>query len=84
MVSQIQLAIRLTKMTTSLTRVDANAQLQLMVGKMTHAKYNHLTEELQCHTRYLTRVFDPVQLGTTADYHVCITDRLHLTEIRSE
>lgn len=73
----------LTKMTATLTRVDANAQLQLMVGKMTHAKYNHVTEEFQSHARDLTRVFDPVQLGTTADNHVCITDSLHLPKIGS-
>ena len=71
-------------MTASLTRVDANAQLQLVVGKMTHTEYKHVTEEIQSHAGDLTRVFDPVQLGTTADYHVCITDRLHLTEISSE
>ena len=73
----------LTKMTVSLTRVDANAQLQLMVRKMTHAKHDHVTEEFQSHARDLTRVFDPVQLRTTADHHVCITDSLHLPKITS-
>lgn len=65
----------------SLTSVDTNAQLQLMVRQMTYAKHDHVTEELQCHACYLTRVFEPVQLGATADNHVRITDSLHLQDM---
>ena len=75
--------IPLPKMSVNLTRVDSNAQLQLMVGKMTHAKYNHMAKEFQSHARDLTRVFNPVQFGTTADNHVCITDSLHLPKLGS-
>jgi len=42
-----------------------------------------VTEEFQSHARDLTRVFDPVQLGTTADHDVRITDSLHLPKLGS-
>lgn len=71
------------KLLTRLTRVDANAQLQLKVWQMTHTKHDHVTEELQCHAGYLTCVLDTVQHGATADNYVCITNRLHLTDITS-
>lgn len=62
----------------TLTSVNANTQLQLMFRQVTYTKHRHVTEKLQSHTCYLTRMLDTIQHGAAADNHVRIANRLHL------
>ena len=62
------------------TCVDSNPELQLMIWQMTHSEEEHVTKQFQGHTRDLSCVFDAIQLRTTADHSVCITNSLDLKD----
>ena len=60
------------------TCVYSNSELKLMIWQMTDTKEKHVTYKLQSHTCDLSCVFVAVQLRTSADHNVCITDSLDL------
>ena len=60
------------------TCVDPNPELQLMMWQVAYTKEEHVTQQFQCHACDLSCVFDAIELRTTADHNVCITDRLDL------